>query len=494
MTATFGQAWADRDRRVSWLVLALAPVLAWIGLEGLTEAAGLGASLVVAGAVMAGSILALAGSRSLAALWALWALVRWRSACRSCGLGRTASPWRDGVGARAFWPARAWWTADAHTLRIRVRVPHGMTATSVLDLAPALAASLRGVRGWGTYRDEAHVLVDVVMRDPLRASRPASMSTEHGVARWARDEAGADLVWSPAAGHTAIQGTTGSGKSSSTYTLLAPLAARRDVIVCGSDVSGLVLDPWRPVAPDLIATGGSDLEAHALVLERAVGIMTERLAGLVAAGRDQLHCDAGAPWLVVVIEEAPGLIAAAKSTDRDVHARIVLAARRLKQEGRKAGLVVLTIAQRMSAQVIDADARSQEAVRITHRVDTPEALRMLHDGATLPDLAEVRQWLPGLALVEMPGRRLTRVRVDFVSYADYRSAVLAAVSRQVPALGDARDRLDDVADLERPTAPRRTQPKRPRPRAQVTVTERESDPMAEQSQAEEHGSSGPAAA
>jgi len=299
----------------------------------------------------------------------------------------------------------------------------------------------------------------------LAAIRPASTETRHGLARWARDEAGCDLVWSPAAGHTAIQGTTGSGKSSTLYSLLAPLAGRRDVIVCGSDVSGIVLEPWRTGPGDLIATGGTDLEDHARALEDAVQVMTGRLGDLVATGRDLIACDEGMPWVVVVLEELPALLAASRR-DRELHARITTAIRRLKQEGRKVGVVCVTTAQRMTAAVVDSDARAQESVRITHRLDTTKALRLLHDGAHLPDIAEVRQWPPGLALVEAPGRRLTRARADLTTYADYRSAVAARVPVNLPATVEP---IIATATTDAPPAKRRPQPKQPR--AKVTEPE-----------------------
>lgn len=387
-----------------------------------------------------------------APVWWAWTAARWSSACRSCDLGRLTG---DGKTFRA---ARAWWTATDHGVRVRVRVPAGMTAAEVIDRAPVIAAALRGVRSWGVWVDEARVELHVLMRDALAAPRSASTTTRHGLARWARDEAGADLWWSPAAGHTAIQGATGSGKSSTLYSLLAPLAGHRDVIVCGSDVSGLVLGPWQTGADDLIATGGGDLEDHARALEAVVQVMTERMADLVTSGLDLLTCDSRTPWLVVVLEEAPALLAAARP-DRALHARLTTAIRRLKQEGRKVGVVVVTTAQRMTAAVVDSDARAQESVRITHRVDTGEALRLLHDGAHLPDVAEVRQWPPGLALVEMPGRRLTRARADWTTYADYRAAVLREMpANPLPVLAPAD--LPPAPDA--PPAKRRPQPKRPR--------------------------------
>lgn len=229
-------------------------------------------------------------------------------------------------------------------------------------------------------------------------------------------------------------------------------------------MSGDGLELWRTGGGDLIACGGHDLEAHAAVLEGVVALMTERLADLVTAGRDRLSPDEVTPWLVVVLEEAPGLLAATR-TDRALHQRVTTAVRRIKQEGRKVGVVALTTAQRMTAAVMDADARAQESVRITHRVDTGEALRLLHDGTHLPDIAEVRQWPPGLALVEMPGRRLTRVRADWTTYADYRAAVLG---RRVPVNPLViTPELVSTSTTDAPPAKRRPQPKRPRTTAPV---------------------------
>ena len=434
----------------SWAVVAFVAVTAQVALF---FTAGLAGALlpVVAVGICA---LALRLWTHPRVIWWTWVALRWSSLCRACGLLREEDR-----------PARAWWTADDHAARIRVRVPAGMSAPEVIDLAPRVAACLRGVRSWATWVDEHRVELHVVMRDALASIRPARVEVAHGLSRWGRDEGGCDLVWAPAAGHTAIQGSTGSGKSSTLYSLLAPLAGRRDVRVVGSDVSGLVLEPWRTGPGDLIACGGHDLEAHALALEGVVEVMTARLADLVAAGRDSIRCDEGMPWIVVVLEEAPALLAATR-TDRALHLRVTTAIRRIKQEGRKVGIVSITTAQRMTAAVMDADARAQEAVRITHRVDTSEALRLLHDGSHLPDVAEVRQWPPGLALVEMPGRRLTRARADLMRYADYRAAVArrVPVNPLVPALPEPTTSTPDD-----PPRARRSQPKRPR--AAVVVPE-----------------------
>jgi hypothetical protein len=82
--------------------------------------------------------------------------------------------------------------------------------------------------------------------------------------------------------HIAIQGQNGSGKSRLTYGLLAQAAHADDVLIAGSDITGLLLGApfdgtrhrnWQ-------AAGTADLEDHAAVLEALVAEMDKRLADM----------------------------------------------------------------------------------------------------------------------------------------------------------------------------------------------------------------------
>lgn len=191
--------------------------------------------------------------------------------------------------------------------------------------------------------------------------------------------------------HVALQGASRAGKSSATYTLLAALAHRPDVIVCGVDPSGILLDPFaRGRGGAYIATGtrAEDLDAAADTLARLVNLMDDRIAALLRRGEDKISTfTAALPAVWVVMEEFPGLLAAARALDAErgprpgnVAPRLERSVSRLIKESAKVGFTVLILAQRMSANALDTDDRSNIAVRITLRVDNGDAVAMLHDG------------------------------------------------------------------------------------------------------------------
>lgn len=79
--------------------------------------------------------------------------------------------------------------------------------------------------------------------------------------------------------HIAVQGQNGSGKTRFTNGLLTQLAAAPDVLITGSDITGLLLgrawDGTAHRAHQVVGTG--DLEAHARLLEDLVAEMDRRL-------------------------------------------------------------------------------------------------------------------------------------------------------------------------------------------------------------------------
>ncbi|WP_130288433.1 hypothetical protein [Pseudonocardia sediminis] len=254
------------------------------------------------------------------------------------------------------------------------------------------------------------------------------------------DEHGQELHHAFAgAAHVALQGQNGSGKSQFAYGLLSQLAGADDVRIAGSDITGLLLGrpfdgtvhrPWQ-------MAGTADIEGHALLLERLVALMDERLAALPERV-DKLEPSPSMPLFVVVLEEFPGLLRAAGALskpargERAVIDRIKSANLRLLSEGRKVAFRVVTLAQRAEAEALGGGfARDQYALRLSFRVPG-DSLEMLH-GPTARELGERHGTAePGIAVVSAPGHELARARVPYLGeYAEYCDRI-ATTARKEP--------------------------------------------------------------
>lgn len=266
--------------------------------------------------------------------------------------------------------------------------------------------------------------------------------------------------------------------------------------MCGLDPSGILLGPFTSGrGAGWIATGTGDLTRHAEAVAGAVAEMDARIASLNACGLDKIdQFTANVPVLLLVLEEYPGLLAAARTED-DANGRqgsdrvapkIERSIGRLVKEGAKVGVRLLVLAQRMSAKAVDTDDRSNFGLRVTLRVDNGDAVRMMHDGVDSALIEDVRQFPPGMGLVEAPGRPLVRFRSDRTTYGQYRRRVAAGVAAtDTPAAfyapapiagsthrGTVADDATDAPSPERAQAPRK--PRKPRaPRAPRTRPDEE---------------------
>lgn len=292
---------------------------------------------------------------------------------------------------------------------------------SHLAVVPAADCRVRHL-DTGTYVVE---FWDQPRPDPLAGVRHSEWYGGEEV-RVGRAEDG-DVIWHyDNAWHTAIQGATRSGKSALMYTLLSGLAGKASARVVGVDPSGVLLGPWKAKGEPWIACGTANMAHAADALENIVAEMDRRIVGLTEAGVDKISPSEDVPALVVVLEEYPGTLSAARSEDdregrktgQRVAPRIEAAVGRLVKEGAKVGVRVLVLAQRMSAKAIDTDDRSNFGNRCTLRVDNADAVGMLHENAHA--LApEVQLFGPGRALWEEPGRPMKRVQMDLTDYETY---------------------------------------------------------------------------
>lgn len=442
------------------------------------------------------------GSTLAAAVLCWWKRPHWLSWALSIALGQIIA----GCWLRPRWTTAMHATGLAPTVMGVVRVPglvrvrvrnsiHHLTVAMApgqhpgdwLNAADALAHCLGATAVTVTPARPGTVALAVMMRDPLRRTTTAADPTRSldGPIRLGTLEDGTPFQIDPQQPqHIAAQGATRSGKSQFMYGLLSALAHRREVIVCGIDPSGILLRPFEEGrGRRWIATGatGPDLERAVEVLEDLVTVMDFRIRDLVAQGADKIpHFTAALPSIWVVLEEWPGTMAALKADDaatgrptgQRLAARAERAIGRLTREGLKVGIVRITVAQRMSANAIDTDDRSNIGIRLTLRVDNADAVKMLHEGVTI-HIDTIRQWPAGVGMVEAPGQPLQRVRINACPYDQFAQAAAEGVAATRPADLDGDVLIGEVIDLSfvkdpepeptpPPTPQRRRQPKQPR--------------------------------
>lgn len=362
---------------------------------------------------------------------------RWETACIATGLGPKVAGERH---VPRLVRLRRHGMVDVFTVRMCAGQTVADWRSACGGLASTFGAHTAGVSesnkpGW--------VFLEVIRRDPLADERTAADPGRHHRLELVigRDEHGQPVTLQAAGTpHIAMQGATRSGKSVASYTVLGDLAHRPNVIVCGVDPSGILLDPFaRGRGGAYIATGtrAEDLDAAADTLARLVDLMDERIAALLSRREDKITTFTPAlPAVWVVMEEYPGLLAAARALDAErgtksgdrLAPRLERSVSRLVKESAKVGFTVLILAQRMSANALDTDDRSNIAVRLTLRVDNGDAVAMLHDGIGRDGIDRVRQFLPGVGIMESPGVPVRRVRLHHTDYATYRARVAAGLA------------------------------------------------------------------
>lgn len=242
--------------------------------------------------------------------------------------------------------------------------------------------------------------------------------------------------------HWLAQGQTRSGKTQLAYCTLAqlcPAVVAGEVVIDGCDSTGVLLGPWSHSQTGTRATGTGSPMVHAEVLERIAREMDTRITTLTKHRLDKIsRFDSNTPLRIVVLEEYAGLLAIAESDDQvngrkgsdRLEPRIRRAVRRLLQEGAKVGIRVIMLVQRADANLIGGAERDNLALRISFRVDSADALRMLH-GPVAAELLTGFADLPGVGFLQYPGQRLIRFRADHIAYAKYVAVVDAAFDRDV---------------------------------------------------------------
>lgn len=348
----------------------------------------------------------------------------WHRACANTGLGNEVST----VTGPTMSTPKLVHVVLGPPIVLTVQLLPGQLPEDFVPVARRVAAALGARRLRVTPQGLQHVRVELLLEDPLDATLPLVLDPPGVGVLLGRDEGGQDILVDPAdLPHVAVQGVTRSGKSVWTYGLLAQLAGRPDVLVAGLDPTGLL---WRPFAgsrhADWQVSGLDELAAHEKLLARVVDEMDRRIREL-PADRDSIEITHDRPLLFVFLEEYPGLLRvldAAKTRGDDPGGRVRALISRLLAEGAKVGIRVVILAQRAEAAVLGAFERAMCSLRISFRCDNRTAVELLHAGAD-PAVADAHtSALPGVGLISMPGRPLTRFRAPYLGdYAAFAAAI-----------------------------------------------------------------------
>lgn len=357
---------------------------------------------------------------------------RWRAACPRAGLCRPVGTVLGGQGLgdapRITHVEPGSWGVNGYFI---VEMPPGLTLGDLEDGALELAAAL-GV--WSVSferRSGRHVRVDLIACDPLTELVPFLPAAPADHLVLGVDERGA-VVSIPLdkLTHAVVQGGTGTGKSWAIYAWLAQLAKRAqlvgDVDVVGVDPTGLVLGPWGPHPHSWRASGTDDAAMrYELALRSVVDEMDRRIATMPPRC-DSVPISPACPLLVAVLEEWPAtarIMGHTRNKPAETHKLVG----RLVSEGRKAGVRVITMAQRADSEFVGSFERDQALTRISFGCSDVNTAKMLHPAVT-PELIETHaQSAVGVGLLSMPGTPLLRFRSPAVgSYGAYVDAVSEA--------------------------------------------------------------------
>lgn len=314
-------------------------------------------------------------------------------------------------------------------------------------LLPVLGAQYLRI----TPRGQRWARIELLQADPLDVPvtvpavlQPAQTSVADQPVMVAQIESGAPLWlrWDQAP-HCVVQGATRSGKSVWCYSILGQLARCHDVLIAGSDPSGILLGrPYEGTKHrDWQAVGSANVLDHLNLLRRIVAEMDRRITELPPR-QDKLTSTVDTPLMIVVLEEFAGLLRLASTLPTPKgEAKIVDQLRslfgRLVSEGHKVLIRIMVVSQRADATIIGGFERGQLGLRISFRVTDPEALVMIHpEGRDY--FAEHTQAPAGVALLETAGQPLTRVRGPRLSgdessdYARYWDQIRAATASLQP--------------------------------------------------------------
>jgi S-DNA-T family DNA segregation ATPase FtsK/SpoIIIE len=199
------------------------------------------------------------------------------------------------------------------------------------------------------------------------------------------------------------------------------------VDLTGIDPTGLLLGPLGAHPRGWRVNGTADAaDRYPALLAELVDDMDDRIAHLPPRC-DRMPITAATPLRFVVLEELAGISRMTGYRQSGAHSETQRHIARLASEGRKAGYRLLVISQRLGADVLATDVRDQLLARFTFGTRDLATLRMLSPDATPEDLGPLALSPAGVALAELPGMPLTRVRGPWAGgYGTYCDLVAAA--------------------------------------------------------------------
>ncbi|MGD9750002.1 MAG: hypothetical protein AB7W59_03295 [Acidimicrobiia bacterium] len=348
-----------------------------------------------------------------------------RETAHKPGAGEKVSPTRQIEHLPRLW---ALWGRPVGPLTARVGATYrvwsaaGQTTAEVAAQAERIAASLHSQRVIIDIASPRRCRLTLLWRDPFTLPKPWA-AAEHGKSTPAFDVRG-KLISAPLmtswGGSWLIGASAGSGKSAWTNALVADLVRQPagTVHLLGVDLKRVELGPWSPAFVQVARD-----RAHAERLIRWCRQFVDiRMADLEAAG---LRCvpeipTAEWPFVALVIEEL-GALLSGKGSHIDELRQLL---GELTMLGRAAGLVIVAAVQRPTTDLVPGQFRDNIPRRVLLRVPTLD-----HGQAVLgwrPTQADLDQLdTPGLALVDLPGRRPFLARSTFGTVDDV-TAVAAA--------------------------------------------------------------------
>lgn len=348
-------------------------------------------------------------------------------AIEGCGLG---SPQVSAAGVVDMRVCHVVHVDIADPLRVVVELRAGLTSDSLIAASDALAEALRVPAVKVKRLRPGYVTITVGGDDEwpefIPHGLPLKTATQPAYVGYSL--ANGDVRVSMLDGaHWIAQGTTRTGKTSFLYSLLSQFAECPDVVVTGSDPSGILLRPWtrrRDHHAGWQAVGMSNPVLHVEVLRRLVKLMDARIAG-IPNGDDKVPVSVSDPLMLVVLEEFPALVTSLRQESKKLYDEALGYYLRLLSESAKAGFRLLVVAQRADADVLGGGyARSQISTRLSFALDSPDSLSLLHPSADREVLAEHVEAPDGRALLSRRKCALDVVQVPHVTVKDYWKAVV----------------------------------------------------------------------
>jgi hypothetical protein len=264
---------------------------------------------------------------------------------------------------------------------LTIELAPAQTADAIAHLDKALASFYNLRKGSVFISDKAekarHVMITFLPKDPWKGKIPhplvlegvapgqislREMAKKFSMGIYAYGEA---LVYELQ--HTLVVGASGSGKSGWLHSLMMWLTACEDCIVLGIDMAaGATLNVWeRALALPL----ARDVDQAVVILEKLLGVIQDREIhlGLKSEADDEaadsFEPSRSTPWIVLVIDEFPDLLAEAKMTKTpdggNLEKRVLLLLSRIAKKARKCGIRMVLASQ--NGTKVDLGSKEMQA-------------------------------------------------------------------------------------------------------------------------------------